>query len=78
VDTHAGPAGPERGDRTVYRKQGYRRVEPEQDKPQRQRAVQVRGQQRRRPNRAAGQRGGAHQTRSTGRDQRVCADQQRG
>lgn len=35
VDTDAGPAGPERGHRTVLGQQADRRAEPEQDKPQR-------------------------------------------
>lgn len=68
VDPNARPAGPERRLREVLRQQADGRAEPEQDHPQRQRTVQVRGQQRRRSHRANGQRGGAHQTGDTGRD----------
>jgi len=78
VDTHAGPAGLERGNREVLREQADRRVEPEPHQPHRQRSVQVRGQQRGRSDRAVGQRGRAHQARGAGRDQRVSAHQHRG
>lgn len=78
VDPDAGPARPERRDRTLLRQQVDGRVEPEQNQPQRQRAIQVRGHQRGRLDPAAGQRGRAHQARSNRRDQRVGADKQRG
>jgi len=44
VDTGAGPAGLERGHRTVLGEQVDGRAQPEQDQPDGQRAVQVRGQ----------------------------------
>lgn len=78
VDSDAGAAGPERRHRAVHGEQGDGRAEPEQDKPRRQRAVQVRGQQRGRSDRAVGQRGRTHQARGAGRDQRVRAGGLRG
>lgn len=78
VDPDAGAAGPERRHRAVHGEQGDGRAEPEPDQPQRQRAVQVRGQQRGRSDRTVGQRGRAHQARGAGRDQRVRAGGHRG
>jgi len=78
VDTHAGPAGLERGHREVLSEQADGCVEPEPYQPQRQRSVQVRGQQRGRSDRAVGQRGRATQARGSGRNQRVRANQHRG